>query len=833
MADGGLRKPSPLVFDHRKAENWRKFEQEYDIYVEAIYSKKTDKEKAMILLNLAGTEAIDMERSFVYAVEVKDANDTVIQAAETRDDPKCLLKKFKAVCEPEKNIIMERHTFNSRVQGPDEDIQKFVADLRTLAASCEYGNLKDELVRDRVVYGINNDNVRFLLLKEKKLTLERAVELCMLNERSKEHSSLLQSKTVETHEIRHKPKNREHKAHTDKYNDKCKNCGYVHRNEYCPARGQQCKKCKGWNHFQSCCKMKRRNNRQRRGKPIHDVGEDTETESGCSDEEYVIENVELEAEIEEINSEIYATLMINESKIEVKIDTGAKCNVMSIDTLNKVKKSEEIDETKTINLSAFGGSVIRTKGTVNLQCATAKNKQRELTFHIVDRRVKTLLGLKDTVKLNLVQFEKEVHEVQSKEHELFDEYSDVFGDEMGKVPIMYRIKLNPNVTPVVMPPRPIPIAVKDRVKKELDDMEQKKIIRKVDKPTEWVSALVAAKKKDKDEIRICIDPRNLNGAIERPHHPMKTIEQVVAEIPGAVYFSTLDAKCGFWQISLDEKSSYYTTFQTPFGRYRFLRLRMPYGITSGSEVFQKAMEIVVDDILIWGGTEKEHDENLKKVMDRTREVNLKLNKKKCKIKVPSVSYVGHVLTRDGLKPDPMKTKAIREMPPPTDKSGIQRFLGLVNYVAKFIPGLSEKTKLLRDLIKRDTEWHWDENHQNAFDELKKSVLEPPVLGYYDVTKPVKLTCDASKSGLGAAILQDDVPIAFASKSMTETQMNYAQIEKELLAVLFACKKFDDYLYGKKSVIVETDHQPLVTILKKPLRKAPHETTENDAEPSAL
>ena len=113
-----------------------------------------------------------------------------------------------------------------------------------------------------------------------------------------------------------------------------------------------------------------------------------------------------------------------------------------------------------------------------------------------------------------------------------------------------------------------------------------------------------------------------------------------------------------------------------------------------------------------------------------------------------------------------------------------------DYVAKFIPGLSEKTKLLQDLIKCDTEWHWDENHQNAFDELKKSVLETPVLGYYNVTKPVKLTCDASKSGLAAAILQDNVPIAFASKSMIEMQMNYAQIEKELLAVLFACKKFD-------------------------------------------
>ena len=126
----------------------------------------------------------------------------------------------------------------------------------------------------------------------------------------------------------------------------------------------------------------------------------------------------------------------------------------------------------------------------------------------------------------------------------------------------------------------------ERLKKELDDMEQKKIKRKVDNPPEWISMLVAAKKKDKDEIHICIHPRNLNCTIEQPHHPMKTIEQVVAEILCAVYFSTLYAKCGFWQICLDEKYSYYTTYQTPFGRYRFLRT--PYGITSGSEMFQTA-----------------------------------------------------------------------------------------------------------------------------------------------------------------------------------------------------------------------------------------------------
>jgi hypothetical protein len=159
------------------------------------------------------------------------------------------------------------------------------------------------------------------------------------------------------------------------------------------------------------------------------------------------------------------------------------------------------------------------------------------------------------------------------------------------------------------------------------------------------------------------------------------------------------------------------------------------------------------------------------------------------------------------------------MPAPSDKSGIQRFMGMVNYLGKFINNFTDKTKPLRELLCKENEWEWTERHQKAFDEIKEYLTSPPVLRYYDVNLPVRLTCDASKSGLGAACLQENIPIAYASKAMTPTQMNYAQIEKELLAVVFACTKFHDYIYGRP-VIVETDHQPLVTIFNKPLHAAP-------------
>lgn len=386
--------------------------------------------------------------------------------------------------------------------------------------------------------------------------------------------------------------------------------------------------------------------------------------------------------------------------------------------------------------------------------------------------------------------------------------------------------LDPTVQPVVRPAHRIPVAMQTRVKAELDSMQQKGVITAVSEPTDWVSSMVATHKKDKKEIRLCINPKDLNTALKRPHYPMRSVEEVATQMSGATVFSVLDAKSSFWQIKLDRESSMLTTFSTPFGRYRFLR--MPFGICSASEVFQRSMEqlfagypcaIIVDDIIIGGWDATEHNANLKSVLDRARQINLRLNCLKCKFRLDQVCYVGHIFTKEGLKADPAKTVAITNMPVPQDVPAVQRFLGMVNYLGKFIPNLSEIAAPLRQLTHKDTAWCWFPQHQQAFDRLKSCLSSSPVLSYYDVSKPVTLTCDASCYGLGAACLQEEGPVAYASRTLTDTETRYAQIEKELLAVVFACTKFKDYVYGKPTVI-ETDHQPLVTILRKPIHTAP-------------
>ena len=225
--------------------------------------------------------------------------------------------------------------------------------------------------------------------------------------------------------------------------------------------------------------------------------------------------------------------------------------------------------------------------------------------------------------------------------------------------------------------------------------------------------------------------------------------------------------------------------------------------------------IIVDDIIVGGNGVEEHDKNLKKVLDRARQVKLRLDPKKCKFRLRDMNYVEDVFTDKGLKPDRTEITAIGEMPPPEDKTALQRFLGMVNYLGKFIPNLSELSTPLRQPIV----WNWTQHQQEAFDKLKACISSPPVLHYYDMQKPVTLTCDASQRGLEAACLQDGEPVAYASRTLTQTEVRYAQIEKELLAVVFARCKFYDYIYGKPAVI-ETDHHPLVTIPNKSFHTVP-------------
>ena len=417
-----------------------------------------------------------------------------------------------------------------------------------------------------------------------------------------------------------------------------------------------------------------------------------------------------------------------------------------------------------------------------------------------------------------------MHTVNTEQPDILNNYPDLF-EGLGCLPVEHHIELNERVQPVIHPPRRVPEPIRSRVTKELHRMEAEGVIEKVDQPTDWVNSMVTVIKPHK--TRICLDPRNLNEAIKREHFPLPTIEEVTARMPNAKVFSVLDAKSGFWQIPLDESSSLFCTFNTPHGRYKFKRL--PFGIKSAPEVFQKHMkqllegldgvDVIMDDIPVWGEDILQHDERLTELLHRLRAIGLKLNKDKCKIGLTEIPYIGHLLSEQGVKPDPSKVDAILNMPCPTDKQDLQRFMGMIAYLSKFIPNMAEESAPLRRLLEKNVQWHWSEEHTKSLNTLKTLLTKAPVLKYYAINEPLVLSVDASSEGLGAVLLQNQQPVAYASKPLTECQKRYAQIEKELLAILHGCEHFHQYIYGR-TVVVETNHKPLEAIVTKPRYRAP-------------
>lgn len=207
------------------------------------------------------------------------------------------------------------------------------------------------------------------------------------------------------------------------------------------------------------------------------------------------------------------------------------------------------------------------------------------------------------------------------------------------------------------------------------------------------------------------------------------------------------------------------------------------------------------------------------MLQRCQEINLTLNKDKCLFNQSEIQYIGHVISKNGVRPDPTKIEAILKMPPPTDKKGVERLLGTVNYLAKFVPNMSVINEPIRSLLRSDVLFTWEKPQQDAFEAIKDILSREPILTFFDVKKPVCVSVDASKCGLGAVITQDERPIAYASRSLTETEKRYAQIEKELLAVTFGLERFHQYTYGV-NVTVENDHKPLENILRKSLLQTP-------------
>jgi hypothetical protein len=509
---------------------------------------------------------------------------------------------------------------------------------------------------------------------------------------------------------------------------------------------------------------------------------------GDHDDEIFVYNID-----QEQNNGAFADVMIQPGHyVKFKLDTGAGANVIPKKVYDAIPEKPKMTKVTDVRLTSYTGQSLKMLGRIQLQCEY-KGKKATHAFYIVDTAAPPIASLQLCLDLHLIKL---VYTVDNKpqysktpymtRESVLQNDKDLF-EGQGTFEAESVIRIDEKATPVVHPPRRFPSAIHDRLKQELISMEKAGIIAKVTVPTEWVNSLVVVEKPN-GKLRICLDPRDLNNAIKRPYYCAPVLDDVLPKLAGSQYFSKLDARSGYWTIKLEEKSTYFTTFNSPFGRYRFLR--MPFGINSAQDEFQRMIDeafeglpgvfALVDDVLICGKTREEHDANLRAALDRCREKNIRLNADKLTVGATEVNYFGHVISAEGLKPDPAKIKAIQEMPTPKNKKELESLLGMVTYMAKFAPSLSDVTKPLRDLLKKEVEFQWDAQHDAALKKTKETLVSQPVLTFFDPKKQITLQVDASKHGVGATILQDGKPVAYASKALTPTQQGYARLKRSCM-----------------------------------------------------
>ena len=831
-----VRLPGPLDLSGNKAENWKRFREDFDIFLISTEKEgKKDSVKIALLLNCAGRGLVDIFNTLTLVAEDKKKFDKVVEGLDNYFEPK-------------KYITYERHMFFTRVQHADEAIDDYVTDLRIKARDCNFGPLHDEMIRDRVICGIISEQLRSRLLRQGDVTLDKVLEICRSHETSesqlKEICKVTNELSVNTarsrHESRPRPSPTDYQAVHDRPSPKerlleCKYCGYKHvfGKNHCPAASKKCLECGVLGHFRKKCQKSKAKKKIMCSCRDDDSGTSEDFTERPVGHLHVMKinrpgnnkSVSGTSKVKKESDDLVA-LQIQEETVLFQMDTGAEVSVLPNIVYKKFKVKPELKNTHTY-LVAFTGDRIKPIGKCSVLCLH-NGKKYQLTFYVVDAKFCPLLSKNACQMLGVIkicnEIKPQIDDIDGVES-LVSNYPDVF-EGLGCLAGDVRLEIDKSICPVAHAPRRVPVALKEKLKEELDTMVKNGVIIHETEPTDWVNSIVVVDKGHK--LRICLDPKDLNKALKRQHYPLPTIEEVSTRLAGAKIFSVLDATKGFWQLKVDQDSSKLLTFNTCFGRYRYLRL--PFGISPAPEIYQRRMhemfddiegvEIIMDDILVHGRTESEHDARLKEVLLRCRDKNLKLNPKKIKLRTNQVKYIGHILSENGIHTDPEKVETIVNFPAPKDKLELQRFLGMINYLSKFIPNMSKLNEPLRTLLEKDVEFQWNNVQEDCFNALKELVTNAPVLQYYDVSKPIVLSVDASSFALGACLFQEGRPVAYAGKSLTKTQVNYAQIEKELLAIVFGAERFHTYVYGRDKILVESDHKPLEAIFRKPLSSAP-------------
>ena len=404
---------------------------------------------------------------------------------------------------------------------------------------------------------------------------------------------------------------------------------------------------------------------------------------------------------------------------------------------------------------------------------------------------------------------------------LLELYADVIGgdNDLGCTKVLHHNIDTGHASPIRQPVRRLSLPAKEKVKKLLEEMLQKNVISPSTSP--WASPIVLVHKKD-GSTRFCVDYRKVNCLTRKDAYPIPKIDETLDTLAGAKLFSTLDLRSGYWQVQVNPEHQDKTAFCTPKGLFEFNV--MPFGLCNAPATFQRLMDSVlaglhwktclvyIDDIIVVGKSFDEYLCNLQAVLERLRRAGLKLHPRKCQLLRHKVTYLGHVVSAQGIAPDPDKTDKVNHWPTPQSAKEVQQFLGLANYYRRFIKDFASLAKPLHRLTEKGREFTWAQESDQAFNTLKQKLTSAPVLALPNWSKPFLLDTDASETGIGAVLsqVQDDgseCVMAYASRLLSKQEHNYCVTRKELLAVVTFLQHFRPYLIGS-SFTIRTDHSVL-------------------------
>ena len=757
------------------------------------------KRKRALLLHYGGRE---VQKQFSTIPEADKGSE---------EDYAKAIEALKGVYHTVESTELQEFEFRSTKQEAGESIDAYVTRLKRKAKNCNFADLNKEL-KSQIIQHTTSARLRRRAIRE-ALDLPSIIKAARAYEASERAARLIegeQREDAEVNRVKQFKKRKQIKKKKEKEVRKCYKCDgdWPHENEDdCPAISHKCQKCQKVGHFAKCClKGKplpwKKNGRSQKCRNVREEKDYDDDDSSSSDYAFCIST----GKLPKVN------VTVNKNKIEMIVDTGASCNIMAEETYKKLEQPPKLQQCRS-KLHGYGKDTeipVLGECEVNMQW---KEKTMKTRLVIAAGTTESILGHKACTDLGIVTI---VNKVSSEPEDIFEEFKDIF-EGIGKLKdVKVKFHIDESVTPVAQKHFRQPFHLRKKIKAKLEEMEKHDLIEKVEGPTPWVSPILTVPK-DNGDIRICVDMRAPNQAIKRTRHVTPTLEDLINALNGATIFSKLDMNSAYHQLELDEDSRSMTTFSTHIGLRRYKRLI--FGANCSAEIFQDALATALggltgtinvwDDIIVFGKNKEDHDQNLRDTLARVREMGLTLNAKKCKFNQESIRFFGHIFSKDGFQADPKKVEAIVKMSAPEDASALRSFLGMTNYLSRFIPKYAEITTPLRHLTKKTVKYKWEREQEEAFKELKKHLTdtESRVMTYFDSKKRTSVTTDASPVGISGILEQEGKIIAYASRSLTEVERRYSQTEREGLAIVWACEYFNVYLYGAEFDLI-TDHKQM-------------------------